>query len=160
MRRALRSARKMDDARKLLLTTCLSLIKVQERLHALSRKPRKLRDGTWESMPAWPLSALDPSSPWLHDCPASTSVTGVIAAISLVMTHLLAMVESDGPIDAKAVCVALQHLSMEGYGSHWNEPANRFAKRAGITLPAAPGDWHNGLSLHHRSMNFDVTHTS
>jgi hypothetical protein len=100
----------------------------------------------------WSVRDLQPSSPWLDGCPGQTSVTGVAEAISLVITHLLAMVEAEGPIEPKAACLVLQHLTMEGFGRHWGGAVVRLASRLKIDLPKNPNDWHNGVSLQQRPL--------
>lgn len=141
----------MDETRKLLLASCRQLIKVQSRINSLYWTPKKYPNGQWETIPTWQVKDLDPPSPWLEGCPSNTAIGGAGECIALVITHLLAMVESDQPIDPKHVCIVLQHLTAEGMGS-WGGAAKRFAKRTGLQLPENAWDWHHGLSLQHRPL--------
>lgn len=107
---------------------------------------RKTGPNTYStSEPHWRVEELDPPSPWLDACMPRIGITSLIPAIALVQAHLLGMVEAEGPIDGRRVCVVLHHLSL--HGNTWSTPIMRLARRLGVDLPEEPRDLTNMASL-------------
>lgn len=136
----------MDQARALLIATCGALARLQMRLINKSYDRRKTGPNTYAvNEPHWRVEELDPPSPWLDACMPRIGITSLIPAIALVQAHLLGMVEAEGPIDGRRVCIVLHHLSL--HGSTWSTPIQRLAGRLGVDLPEEPRDLTNMASL-------------
>jgi hypothetical protein len=134
----------MDDAHSLILSVASSLGRLQLRLLRLShRQPRSLglRAAT---RPQWSLGDLSPPSEWLATTPPHTVLDGVIAAVSLAQAHLLAMLESPEPIDARRACLVVHHISCSG---GWSPIMVAPAGRLGVRLASSPLDEARGASL-------------
>jgi hypothetical protein len=79
----------MDDMRRLLITICASLARLQIRLidkrwMANWTDSARRRDATY-----WVAGDVDPASPWLDAMPSNTALGGVINRISLVQAQLI-----------------------------------------------------------------------
>lgn len=136
----------MDEARALLISTCSALARLQMRLIDKTYDRRKTGPNTYSmSEPFWHVGELDPLSPWLDACAPRALVSNLVPAIALVQAHLLGMVEAEGPIDGRRVCIVLHHLSL--HGTTWSTPVRRLAARLGVELPDDPRDFTHMASL-------------
>lgn len=138
----------MDDTRSLLIACCASLSRLQLRLQDQLASKQYLANGTVNSYPVWTVASLDPPSAWLADLSPHMALGGALRAVTLVMAHLLAMVDLPGPVDAKRACVVLQALGSIG----WSDPVLRLASQLRVTLPATPMDGSNGVALSESSI--------
>ena len=60
------------------------------------------------------MGELDPVSPWLDACAPRVLASTLVPAIALVQAYLLGIVEADGAIYRRQVCVVPHHPSQHG----------------------------------------------
>lgn len=129
----------MDDARSDIITVCSGLARLQLRLQAAQYVPpgRRACDLC--------LRDLQPKSFWLDAAPPNVALSGVVRAVAVSLAHLLAIADARGPIDARAACLALQHIQCNP--SAWGTVTRRLADRLRHTLAESPYVESNGATL-------------
>jgi hypothetical protein len=126
----------MDDVRRLLISTAASLTRLQLRLFRQIKSSRRLDNGNVELGPRWCVAELDPPSQWLQSCPGGMSLDGVLQRVLEAQMYLMASITGPDPIDLRAVCRSLHHMS--GDPVAWSVPVLRLSERLNIKLKDSP----------------------
>lgn len=112
----------MDNARPDIITVCSRFARMQLRLRSAEYAPpgSKARELC--------LRDLQPKSCWLDAGHPNVALTEVACGVAVALAHLLAIADSaHGPIDARAACLALQHIQCNS--PNWVPLPSRLAVR-------------------------------
>ena len=147
MRRFAPTLAAMDEARTILIAVASSLARLQVRMLRLSHRELVVSQGrlTRVSRGHWTVGDLSPPSEWLEATPARTSLSGAVAAVALAQVHLMALIETPGPIDGRQACRVVWHISC---GGGWSPILLRLAAHLGVELAGSPLEENHGASLH------------